>query len=171
MTEPEDILAIAVAKLRKMVAASAAFQAAVGAVDATAALERVYLRDVRGTNTARPYAIVSMGDKFGFQIDSGGDQNYLRPSGSLGLYLAIDTPEAVQDDSVESEFQAWNFLSPVIRQIAELSNKDDPTSDFGQSHLGITAIATETWGQTLREQWQTLGRYYFLSATIVWGDD
>ncbi|MBK8916467.1 MAG: hypothetical protein IPM64_18020 [Phycisphaerales bacterium] len=166
-----NVAAIAAEKLRQMVAASATFQTATGTSTRTAALTRVHARNVLGTPN-RPVAIVSMGDSLHFRLIGGGAQNYLRPSGSLFLFLAIDTPPEHFQDQVSAEWHAWNFLSGVLEDVADLSAADDTSSPFtpAESHLSITDIEVVNWGGTREEDWESLGRFYHAAVRVQWGD-
>lgn len=167
----QELVAIAAEKLRQMVAESATFQAEISAADRDAALTRVFVRNVLGEPT-RPHAIVSMGDTLHFRIIGGGDQTYLRPDGSLFLYLARDTNPELYEDQVSAEWDAWNYFSAVLTEIADLAGADDPDSPFTpqESHLGIVDMDVQNWGETKEEDWETLGRWYFAVVRVAWGD-
>jgi hypothetical protein len=165
----EGVVAIAAEKLRQMVAASTKFQTYTGTTTRTDALTRVHMRNVLGEPN-RPMAIVSMGDTFHFRLIGGGAQNYLRPDGSLFLFLAIDTPPELFNDQVQAEWHAWNFIAGVLFDVAELSAADDTLSPFGESHLSVVDMDVVNWGSTREEDWPTLGRFYHAAARVSWGD-
>jgi hypothetical protein len=172
----EHTLAVNAAKLRRMVALSATFQQALGideeteAENAASALEKVYLKSYVG-RVPRPIAVVSMGESFDWSVVSGGDAYHLRPSGSLFLYLAIDTDARYVEDRVSAEWTAWDFFSGVLEDVAALSCADDADSEFDESHLPITRISVVGWGENPREQWNSDGRYYEAGILMNWGDE
>jgi hypothetical protein len=120
----------------------------------------------------RPLAIVSMGDQFSYQLIAGGEQNYFRPTGSLFLYLARDTNPDYYEDRVSAEFDAWNFFGSVLTDVIDLAAADDADSPFDpeESHLSIVDMDVQAWGETDKKNWESLGRFFWAAARVVWGD-
>ena len=174
---PGKTLSIVAAKLRRMVSLSATFQSARGVdggtdeENAAAALEFVFLKSLVGNQPSRPFAVVSMGESFDWAVVSGGDANHLRPSGSLFLFLTVDTDPQFLEDRVSAEWTAWDFFSGVIEDIAVLANADDPGSEFEESHLSIVGISLVGWGENDRDEWKSQGRFYEAGILIRWGDE
>lgn len=163
-------LALPALKLRRMVELSPTWQQAIDGTDRPVdAPYRVWLRDVVG-EVARPFAVVSIGGVHAYTLQYGGDQNYLRPSGQLFLFLTIDSPPEYNDDRVSAEFYASSILGSVIDDVVSLSAADDPGSEDGTSHLMITAARLEQFGENPEEHWQSLGRFFYMGYTFDWGD-
>ena len=168
-------LSIVLAKLRRMVALSAAFQAALGISGGTAeqraalAAERVFLKS-HVPDREQPFAVVSMGDSLDYQLVAGGDMNHLRPSGSVFLYLRRMTSPLYLEDRVSAEIDAWDFFSGVIEDVAAIAGADDANSEFGESHLSIIQMGLVGWGENPQEEWASSGRYYEAGILVNWGD-
>lgn len=147
-----------------ILAESPAFQAKVGASapsDARAYIHTNYLL-VDNHALERPYAIVATaaGD---YDLRSGGARNFLRPQGTLWLYLCDQYRSA---DSAEDIRLFENYCGEVLDEIAELAAVDD--------RLAIAAIAIAV-PPTRSERWmEGLGgaarEYCEASFTIDWGD-
>jgi len=158
--------ALPAAKLRRMTSLAPTFQRACGGAVAEV-LPRVFLRNVLGVEQ-RPYACVSLGQSHGHRLIAGGDRNYLRPFGSLFLYLTIDVPIELQGDSIQAELFAGSFFGQVIDEISELSAADDPAED--ESHLPIINIDLVSFAETAQEHWKSLGRFWYAGYHLEWGD-
>lgn len=158
---PVGSFAESAAKLRRMLAESPTWQTACGASGEAEALESIYLRYALGS-AARPLAIISPGGTHQYNLIAGGAQNFLRPSGSVYLYMAVDSIEPYRDDPVEAEFYAANLFGQVIDDIAGLAGVDD--------RLSITGMALMDFDETPEEDWKSLGRFWFAAYTIDWGD-
>lgn len=157
-------------KLRRMVALSPTFAAAVAEIQPPAApLDKVLLRDCVATD-ARPYAVLSSGQSHNYKLIAGGGQNVLRPDGSLGLYLAKDTPDEFKADPVTAEFDASSFFGLVIDEIAARAGADDPEAADGTSHLPITSISLQHFDESPEEYWNSFGRFWFAVYLVEWGD-
>ena len=166
MTAPRSSLALAADKLARMVALSETFD---GGRGYQAAAARVYRKNAVGTEL-RPLAVISPGEKHDLELVSGGAQNFLRPSGSLFLYLARDTPLEFHNDCVRAEDDAANWFGEVIEQVADLSARDDPESSDGTSHLAIVRISRVIFDEVDDQHWDALGRFYFAGYSVDWGD-
>lgn len=165
-------MAKALVKARKMVALSSEFQAQTGSSDVDEAHQHVYTKDVFGEATPRPAAVVSVGDSLRYGQVGGGSWNYMRKAGNIGLFLVRDTPKRYHTDQNAAEVDAWNFFGQVLDDVADLSAKQDDTSEFDpkESHLPITRIDVTNFGENDEEDWPSVGRFFFLSAILEWGD-
>lgn len=157
-------------KLRRMVELSPAWQDAIRETDRPPdAPNRVWLRDVIGT-VARPFAVVSVGAVHQLLLQFGGGRNYLRPNGQLFLFMTVDTSPLFYEDRVAAEFEAASLFGRVVDDVAELSAADDTESEDMTSHLAITSIELQQFGEVPEENWQSLGRWFFCGYTVNWGD-
>lgn len=168
MTTPTSALSLAAAKLARMVALSATFQAETGGTAASAA-RRVFRRAVSDPQP-RPLAIVSHGENHSGRLVAGGAQNWLRESASLYLDLARDVPVEHQSDELAAEEDAVNWFGNVITDVHALANQDDADSVDGTSHLAIVRFDRLGFAQTDQQDWHSLGRYYFARYELFWGD-
>jgi len=163
-------MALPAQKLRRMVALSPAWQEAIRGMERPLeAPDRVFLRDALGEYD-RPLAVVSPGATHGYQLAYGGEQNYLRPNGQLFLFITVNTPQEYYDDRPAGEFYASSLFGSVMDDVASLAAADDPQSDDGTSHLMITTIQLQGWGENPEENWQSLGRFFYSGWTLDWGD-
>ena len=161
--------ALPVLKLRRMVALSETFQREAGCQEHAAALDRVHLHNAIG-NPNRPNAVVSPGDGHDYTLKSGGAQNYLRPSGSIFLYLSIDTPQEYYSDTVRAELYSGTFFGQVMDEVVSLSNADDPGSSDGTSHLSIAGATQIAFDESSEDDWESMGRFYWCGYLVRWGD-
>ena len=155
--------------LRRMVAASATFQRDLFVNNSLDAAERVFLRNVLGTER-RPYATIEPGPRHEFNLIAGGQQNDLRPSGSLFLYLARDSSIPTSDDLIESAFENASVFGQIIDEIACKAAGEDPL-DAEFSYLPIVRIQMLAFDETPQECWQSLGRYWYAAYNVEWGDE
>jgi hypothetical protein len=162
---------IAAHKLRRMLAASPTWLAAITGViypDSDNA-SGVYLRDCRG-DTPRPHAVVSLGQGSKATLASGGFSNGLLWGGSLGVYLAVDTPVEYWDDQVSAEFFAGNLFDGTLFDVANLANADDPTAADGECYLNAKSIQQLDFGSSPPEDWPSTGRFHYALYLVEWGD-
>lgn len=163
-------MALPALKLRRMVELSQSWQDAIrGMEKPTESPNRVFLRDAFG-EYARPIAVISPGTIHSYQLSSGGDQNYFRQNGQLALFLAVDTPQEYYEDRPAAEFHATSIFGSVIDDIASIAGADDTASEDGTSHLSITSIQLQSWGENPEENWKSLGRFFYCLYTVDWGD-
>jgi hypothetical protein len=71
---------------------------------------------------SRPAAIIEQGE-FSWGVDSGGEQNYLLPAGSLKLTLTDN--ERVPGNYRDSAVEFLNFCDGVIQDLVEMAAQDD----------------------------------------------
>ncbi len=156
-------LALAKSSLRSMVAASAAFQAAVGAVDAAHALDKVYLsaaqaKDDREFASLRPFAVVGTHAEISFLADEGGTKNYLRPRGGILLYLTQN--DLFADDAADSSVAFDNFAGGVIDDLQGLAGLDD--------NLAITELHLEDWYHSSMDRQKSQTPFWYAIVRVVW---
>lgn len=171
MITPDAPISIAAHKLRRMIAASAIWQQAIAATvypDADQ-MAGIYLRDV-AAGTPRPHGNVMLGQGSAWNLASGGYSNGLLPSGSLAIYLAVDTPDELRGSKVDAEFYAGNLFDGTIADVANLSNADDPTAGDGLSYLNITNIQQIHFGRVDEADWETTGDFFDAVYLCKWGD-
>lgn len=153
--------------LRRMVALSATFQAATGAANAAEALTHVFLKEAEGTEL-RPCAVIST-DGGAWHSVAGGQQNQLRSSGVLFMWLGLDVEVDLSlDDAVLTHA---NFHGGVADDIAALAGQDQ-TADavVPGSHLLITGMHDIPPSEAPKEYW-TPGKRLMWSAWLIrWGD-
>lgn len=168
-----SVKSIALVKLRRMVSLSGTFQAALGltgtsAEKAAKALDHIFLKSAIGDDVTRPYAVVSAGEQFQWRSIASFS---LWPSGSIGLYLTVDSNSAYQGDQASRDLDAFNFISGVEEDVADLADADDTGSAFGESHLNIRNMSIIGWGENPREEWETDGQFYEAGITVEWGNE
>jgi hypothetical protein len=163
-------LATPALKLRRMVALSGNWQAAIEHVPRKPeAPDAVWLNAALGVEP-RPFAVISPGESHGYDLIAGGDHNYMRARGSLSLFMTVDTPEEYWQDQVQAEFYAASLFGSVMDDVMSISAADDEVSEDGTSHLSIISADMQLFGETSKEDWNSLGRFYFCAYAIMWGD-
>jgi hypothetical protein len=159
-----------VAKLRKMVGLSPAWQAAVGLTgEPTDAIARVAFANELAANP-RPHAVVSSTGMCAWSRISGGLENSLRPRGVLDLYLSRDIPTGVDTAAEElaDREDALAWFMEVMADVALLSGQDDP--DEAESHLSLVELRMGAVQQSLRETQRSAGRYWHTVIEVEYGD-
>ena len=121
----------------------------------------VFLRNAP-EETPRPVAVIQPSDQATFRLIAGGAGNWLRPSGSVLLYMAIDVPDELQGDQVRLEWYVLDFFGGVIQEVANQAGVDDL--------LSITQIQLVTFGPPDETDVPALGSFYFSVWNIAWGD-
>lgn len=154
-------------KLRKMVALSDTFRMLTDTSSLAQALERVFLRESRDTDV-RPFAVITTGEQHSYRLIGGGEQNWLRPSGSLLMFVEMDTPVAYQNDVTQADLWASTLFGRIADDVAALAGQDDRTGET--SHLSITGMQLVEFMETPEEHWKSLGRYFYAVYSVQWGD-
>lgn len=156
-----SVAAMAAEKLREMFLASAAFAAGGGGVyfGATPQLEDQ-------TAFPRPLFIIGLTEDFRYRMAAGGSQNQLRPSGTLAYFGVRNTPpQYITGDVCDysaADIDHMNFFGTVLDEVAEQAGEDD--------NLIVTDIINRDFGEVDAKYWDQLGRFYFCSGIIHWGD-
>jgi len=156
-----SVAAIAAEKLREMFLASATLTAAGGGVyfGATPKLDdqNAY---------PRPLFIIGLTEDFRYHMIAGGSQNQLRPAGTLAFFGIRNTPAVYINgsdcDYTAADIDHMNFFGAVLDDVAELAGVDD--------NLMVTDIINRDFAEVDAKYWDQLGRFYFVSGTIHWGD-
>lgn len=159
-----------VAKLRKMVGLSPAWQAAVGLTgDPAAAIARVAFGNEKA-DTPRPHAVVSSTGLCAWSRISGGLENSLRPRGVLDLYLAREmaSPNADPEEELIEREAALAWFMEVMADVALLSGQDD--ADEEQSHLSLVELRMGPLQRSLLEAVRSAGRYWHVVIEVEYGD-
>ena len=165
MSELLSPRAIAVEKLRRMCALSATFR---GGKTYDQAFLKTFKKNVDGS-IPRPYACVGRGASMLWKSHSGGDHEFLIPSGSVFLFLSRDTNPDFYEDRIAAEEDADNWFGLVVSEIAALSGADDPESFDGSGHLVIQQINEIGFGENDDGQWSSMGRFYSAGYLVEWG--
>lgn len=166
---PTSPTGLAMRKLARMVALSAAFQGRCG-VSETGALERTHILSC-DADSEMPFALVSVAPGE-WKTLSGGAQNHMRPAGSQLLLMlqcepASDIPATNPNDR---RLEAYDFFESVVKDVAGLSAADDPLSEDGTSHLAINRITPDGFSQETPEHLQDAsGVLYWASYVFDWG--
>lgn len=181
---PNSPLSIALKKLRKMVASSAAFLTRSG--ETTYSLDmskrRVWTeyipnRDelIRETgnefaiNPTMPWAAIWPMNT-GSQAVACGAQVQTLPNGLIHLYVACQ-PLATLTDWNDRREEAVGFLDQWICDVMNLSGADDSTSDDGMGHLTIVRDESVTIDHVPFKDRQTIGDFYYQSVSLKYGDE
>ena len=157
-----SVNAIAAEKLREMFQASATQAASGGGVHfgATPRLDDQ-------SAYPRPLWIVGLTDDFRYRMIAGGGQNQLRPSGTLAYFGIRNTPEVyingTECDYSAAEIDHMNFFGAVLDEVAAMAGDDD--------RLSITDIVNHDFAEVDAKYWDQLGRFYFCSGVVSWGDE
>ena len=106
------VLSLPLKYLRDTLAASASFQAWVGAADASAALAKILV--VAGTTTGN-YAVVDWADNWQREATAFGARNHFEQTGDLGVLLMQGTIGGRPEDEA-----AWTFLNTIGAIVAEM---------------------------------------------------
>ena len=155
LAKPADLL-------RTMLASVPAFQTFVGIGSAAAALGKIHLKHINVENDSRPYASISPGVKHGYRQVAGGSRVYLRPFGSLFLYMARDVAAGDVDDPLAAEFDAAEVFGLAIDGLMAISGEDD--------NLAITGCEMVVFGTPSEAEVKSLGHFYFCGYHLEWGE-
>jgi hypothetical protein len=113
---PTGPIALPKSQVRDMVAASPTFQAKVDAPDQQAAYAKVFRTFKRAGDedhrSLRPYATILTTPELVYELDAGGDKNYLLPRGTVGVLLTDNEnyPDDIEDSGTDFE----NFVGGVM---------------------------------------------------------
>ena len=165
-----SVHAIAAEKLRTMFSRSTVQQGESGGSE-SAALSHVYFGATPNlenqTAYPRPFWIIGLTDDVRHRLVAGGGQNQLRPSGSLVFFGIRNTPNiyitGADCDYSAAEIDHMNFFGGVLDDVAALAGDDD--------NLSVTEIVTRDFAEVDAKFWDQLGRFYFISGVIQWGDE
>lgn len=161
---------IAAEKLRTMFSLSSTLQSECGG-SASQALSHVYFGATPKlddqTAYPRPLFIIGLTEDFRYHMIAGGSQNHLRPSGTLAFFGIRNTPAAYINgtdcDYSAAEIDHMNFFGSVLDDVSGLAGWDD--------NLSITDIVNHDFAEVDSKYWKELGRFYFCSGTVAWGDE
>lgn len=153
--------------LRRMGSLSATFQAVTESASAAEALTHIFLKEAEGTEP-RPCMVIST-DGGRFHQIAGGDQNQLRPSGVLFVWLGLDVP--VDLSQSDAALMMANFHGGVGDDIAALSGVDQTAdSVVPDSHLAITSMHDIPPSEAPRQFWNPGTRLMWSAWLVQWGD-
>lgn len=167
---PQSPTGKAMKKLARMVSLSSVFQTRCG-IDETACLERIHILS-KDESELMPAAVIGA-DVAAWDTISGGSKNHMLPTGT-DLILCLECephPEIPATNRNDRRLEAYDFFSAVVRDIASLSNADDPSSEDGTGHLNIKNIRSDGFAQEFPETTQaSTGVRYFSQFRFNWGD-
>ena len=112
----------------------------------------------------RPGAVLhaeESGQSIGF-----GQQNVLRPTGQMTVYMERDTDLSQADPYLD----ALSWFGKVCDEVNGLAGDDDVTSQFGLTHLPLTQMQLGGVSENSRQYWRSLGRFHSASILWTWGD-
>jgi hypothetical protein len=155
------------AKLATMIANSPTYQARVGVTDdpnaADRCLEKIrwpVLEPGEDVRNFFPAIVLVMEDRFQFAEVSGGGQNYLRPSGSIGLLIAEKT---AFDGSRRAGFiDILNYIGGLLSDLAAVAGQSSQLSIVGIRQVippGLCSLAEEASGP---------GPYFEAAYAVDW---
>jgi hypothetical protein len=162
-------LATPAQQLRQMLAESSTWQTALGVSTPAAALGKIAFRDISGERS-RPHCVITPGTQHTWELIAGGGQNYLRPRGSLFVYLAADTPPQYWADQVEAEYWAASLFGSIIDDIAALAAADSSDPEAELSHLSLVRINLLQLDESPESLWASVGRFWWCAYQVDWGD-
>ncbi len=167
--EPEGPFSEAVAKIARMVTLSSRFQQQTNSVSDVEAEKHVHFKKAFAREEAkRPYAIVRLGQTFGYRKISGGASDVFVPFGTVDLHIEIDTPSEHWNSKLQAEMYAGNFFGVVMNEIVCLSGADDGADD--SSHLVLQDVQSVDFGENPEDTWPTMGRFYRMLFQLTWGN-
>jgi len=163
---PTGLISLPKSQLRTIVSGIAAFQARVGAANATAALARIYRTAMKvvlpdaSAESKRPFAVICTPDDLAARLDSVGPKHFLDARGGLSLYLTDRDrfPNDIEESTVDFE----NFVGAVWEGI------DDAAGDGSAGDaLGITSIELELQPQLVGFDRSKAQEAYWQAALVV----
>lgn len=164
--QPTEGDAKAMHKLRKMVSLSPKFQARSGQ-NFDYLWDRCLYRIGSSDNTLPFYVIdLNSGED---TVLADGDMMLMIPRGFLFLCIQVGPhPQYPRDN--DRRLESVNFFSGIKRDLADLSGADDPTTEFGETHLGMTAINLIGIQETSPEHVNAKGLRYLGYYSIQWSN-
>ncbi len=160
---PTSPLGIAQQKLRRMLALSSTFQTQTGK-DYTGTLN--YIAYIEDEKQCFPRACVSVLENRYEQV-AGGAASWLRPSGALHLYVAIE-PDLSIEDREEQRLKGADLLLQIADDVVALAGYDD--ADSATSHLNILRMTVLCVDEVPEELRPTAGHFFWLEASVEIGD-
>lgn len=165
-----SVNAQAAESLRTLFARSTTLQGECGGTEANA-LTHVYfgaLPKLADQNAfPRPLIIIGLTEDFRWHMIAGGERNQLRPNGTLAYFGLRNTPTiyitGADCDYAAADIDHMNFFGGVLDDVAALAGWDD--------NLSVTDIVNRDFAEVDAKYWKELGRYYFASGLILWGDE
>jgi len=143
-------------QLREMLAACATWQAVCGG--ASVALERINFLLEEG-ETVRPLATIMTERGIGYQLASGGDQNYLTADGNLLLVVELPAEMDAAFGGQNTNERAVIVLGKLLDELAALSGADKPGSAY--TYLPLSGLRLLEWSRTPLEMRQSgLGDFH-----------
>lgn len=178
---PNSPAAIAMKKLRRMVALSSAFQTRAG-IEYEDAIKRVFfeyvpnagelLREGAEESTVDPVspfaAIWPMTTDA--NAVAGGAQVWTLSNGILHLYVSCD-PLPELTDWNERRLEAVGFLDQWIQDVINLSGADDDDTDDGMGHLEIVHAPINMIDHVPFKDRKSAGDYYYMSVGLKYGGE
>lgn len=158
---PTSSLATALVKLQELVAASAAFQTAVGADSAAAAMNRIELDYVEGEglHLERPFGVICESDH-GYDQQGEGDGVDLHGRGELLLQLTANAE--FSESHSDSKITFLNFAAQVIDEMSAISGQDE---NFPMRSVSLFTPATRTRRTERNEERD----FWWMEYAITWG--
>lgn len=156
--------------LRTMFSLSTTLQGEAGG-SSSSALSHVYFGATPNlddqTTYPRPLLIIGFTEDYRQRMIAGGGQNQLRPSGTLTYFGIRNTPSVyitgTDCDYSAAEVDHMNFFGAVLDDVAAIAGDND--------NLSITEIINRDFAEVDAKFWDQLGRFYFCSGVIHWGDE
>ena len=184
MPWPSSPVAIAMKKLRKMVALSAAFLTRSG--ETTYSLDMSKRRVWTEYIPNRDELIRDTGNEFsvspvmpwaaiwpmntGSNAVAGGIKVQTLPSGLIHLYVACQPLVTIAEWNDRRD-EAIAFLDQWVADVMDLSGADDATSDDGMGHLTITRAESVVIDHVPFKDRQTVSDFYYQSFSLKYGDE
>jgi len=151
--------------LRTLVAASANFQAWVGAGDASEAKEHVYRVAADSPfSSKRPFALVRNADpgEVEHASEAGGAAQYFVESGALELYFEDAVAEANQDSHADAELAFLNTVGAIMGDMEALAG-----SGTYLTMTGWQILAGPT--RSHPDETESGGDFYQVLLKVTWG--
>lgn len=144
---PTSAPGIALAQLRRMLSLSETFQAGLELVDESDALTCILIGRHPFSNLPSGGACIYLAEQpVEYDLQAGGEQLWLHPTGSIVLQLVLlQEKDPIWDAaSIEDRYLAGvDFVINVAKDVATLSDAEDADTEFDRNHLAITKVAAE----------------------------
>jgi hypothetical protein len=169
-----DPLSRSLYEMERIFACSTSLQALLNVATVDAAKEKIHYKEADGTEP-RPIICFSLINPIRYQLQAGGDQNYMRPSGEVWVYIAAEPPPEVLAGAAPKkaeEMWAARTFGAILQEVSELSNQDQTfDEDVPDSHPSLVALSILDFSCVPEEHWPSYGRFWWCVYSAQWGDE
>jgi len=151
---------VPLAKMADMMAAAPSVQTRFEAADAAEALQRIHFPALEEERIAElmPLVVLGPGDRWDWDTASGGAQNYMRPSGSIMLLLALTSPFPALEAATRD---VGNFVGALVKDLAAEAAKSNQLAIGKMRQIFPPSLCS-------KEHEATFGRYFLAGYYVDW---